>query len=85
MVYLSHRAELTVRLDICRKVSRARCRGCHHGVTTGLSSPMGSRGHGDSENTPQWDLGCSEPLPASLTALLLPFGGLQAPQEASWS
>lgn len=57
VVYLSHRAELTVRLDICRKVSRARCRGCHHGVTTGLNSPMGSRGHGDSENTPQWDPG----------------------------
>lgn len=39
MVYLSHQAELTVRLDICRKVSRAMdARGCDRVVTPGLSS-----------------------------------------------
>lgn len=39
MVYLSHRAELTVRLDICRKVSRSMStRGCDRVVTLGLSS-----------------------------------------------
>lgn len=40
VVYLSHRADLTVRLDICRKVSGGMgTRGCDQAVTLGLSSP----------------------------------------------
>lgn len=52
MVYLSHRAELTIRLDICRKVSGAMgTRGCDRAVALGLSSPEPPTGTQPCPNT----------------------------------